>query len=156
MALEHMERRGHRAKRRREELDLTQEDVAERIQEIHRQRKPDESPDKTRGQMVSDWERAVNEPLPHKLELWAAALDWTVGDLNSDPAAETGDLDELVIREGVADQLDRIETKLDQLLDQLDSREAAELVDAAERDADQESRRNGETESREGPQEAGH
>lgn len=85
MALEHVERRAARMRARRKELGLTQEAVADRMQEIHAERHPDAPADQTRGQMVSDWERAVNEPSPKKLELLAAALDWTVGDLNTDP-----------------------------------------------------------------------
>lgn len=89
MALDHIERRAKRIRRRRKELRMTQEDVAERMQEIHAERHPDEPPDQTRGQMVSDWERSVNEPRARKLELLAAALDWTVGDLSADDTEES-------------------------------------------------------------------
>jgi transcriptional regulator with XRE-family HTH domain len=88
MALEHIERRARRMRERREELQLTQEQVADRMQDTHRERHPDQEPDRTRGQMVSDWERAVNEPSPPKLELLAAALEWTVADLNTDQPSE--------------------------------------------------------------------
>jgi transcriptional regulator with XRE-family HTH domain len=84
MALEHVLRRGKRAKKRREDLGLTQEDVAERIQALHAERNPDAPRDKTRGQMISDYERGVNDPRGARLELWAAALDWVVGDLEAD------------------------------------------------------------------------
>ena len=62
MALEHIEQRAARIKARRDELHLTQEEVADRMQDIHRERNPEGPADKTRGQMVSDWERAANEP----------------------------------------------------------------------------------------------
>lgn len=97
MALEHVTKRGKRAKARREELDLTQEDVAERIQELHAERNPGADRDKTRGQMISDYERGINDPRGARLELWAEALEWTVGDLEADkPATDGNDLmDEL-------------------------------------------------------------
>src|ERR1044072_1064839 len=71
-------------RRRREELGLTQEQVADRMQDAHAARQPEADPDKTRGQMVSDWERAVNDPRGYKLELLAEALEWTVADLEAD------------------------------------------------------------------------
>lgn len=88
MALEHIERRARRMRERREELDLTQEEVAARMIEVCRERYPDEPEDRTRGQMVSDWERAVNSPSPRKLELLAAALDTTVEDFARGPVSE--------------------------------------------------------------------
>jgi transcriptional regulator with XRE-family HTH domain len=92
MALEHVEKRARRIKERREELGLTQEQVAERMQEAHMARQPDADPDRTRGQMVSDWERAVNDPRGYKLELLAEALGWTVADLEADQPNDDKDL----------------------------------------------------------------
>lgn len=88
MALEHIEKRAARIAERRGELGLTQEQVADLMQDAHKKRNPDAGPDKTRGQMVSDWERAVNEPSPAKLELLADALETTVADLNAGPKAD--------------------------------------------------------------------
>ena len=88
MALEHVEKRAQRIKQRREELRLTQEQVAERMQEAHSRRAPGQEPDRTRGQMVSDWERAVNDPRGYKLELLAEALETTVAHLETDPPSE--------------------------------------------------------------------
>lgn len=84
MALEHVEKRAKRIRERRIELGMTQEELAERMQEIHIKRRPESLPDKTRGQMVSDWERAVNDPRGYKLELLAEALEWEVADLEAD------------------------------------------------------------------------
>lgn len=128
MALEHIERRAERMRERRKELGLTQEEVADRMQETHRDRHPDGEPDHTRGQMVSDWERAVNEPSAPKLELLAAALEWTVGDLNTD-SRETVETPDVLGELSEGAQLDRIEEKLDVLL-KLVRDQAAEDVEA--------------------------
>ena len=90
MALEHIEQRAARIKARRDELHLTQEEVADRMQDIHRERNPEGPADKTRGQMVSDWERAANEPSSRKLELLAAALETTVAELSVNPPERSG------------------------------------------------------------------
>lgn len=109
---------------------MTQEELADRMQDVHRELHPDESPDRTRGQMVSDWERAVNEPSPAKLELLAAALMWTVGDLNADEpdrssgtpdlVAELGDGDETVAATlaRIAEKLDAVSNRVDRLLEE--------------------------------------
>jgi len=88
MALEHQERRARRLAERRAELNLTQEEVAERMQDAWAKLYPDQKPDRTRGQMVSDWERAENDPSPAKLELLATALETTVADLSAGPKSE--------------------------------------------------------------------
>lgn len=118
MALEHIERRAARMRRRREELGLTQEEVADRMQDIHTERSPDEPRDKTRGQMVSDWERSINEPSPAKLELLASALGWTVGDLNGGAAEKepTPDLMGTLSPTLEAADLAELHRKLDQVL----------------------------------------
>lgn len=84
MASERLARRGERAKARRRELELTQEDIADRIQELHAERNPGAPQDRTRGQTVSDYERGVNDPRGERLEIWAEALGWTVADLEAD------------------------------------------------------------------------
>jgi len=124
MALAHIERRAERVRKRRDELGLTQEQVADRMQDIHRERHPEADPDRTRGQMVSDWERAVNEPSPAKLELLAAALDWTVAELNADQPKHRPSVDDWATLDGVprqlAQQLDRIERRLNQIAERLE------------------------------------
>lgn len=119
MALDHIQRRADRIRERREELDLTQEQVADLMHVAQRELNPDEPDDRTRGQMVSDWERAVNSPSPAKLELLAIALTTTVADLSAGPkdqrdADKTPSLIETM--EGDPSQLDRIEGKLNILL----------------------------------------
>ena len=86
MALEHIEMRAKNIRDRREKLDLTQEEVADRMHDAKRRRDPDGEPDKTTGQMISDYERAVNDPSPPKLELLAEALETTVAELSARPA----------------------------------------------------------------------
>lgn len=90
MALEHIERQGRRIRERRVELGLTQEQIAERMQAAWAEQHPSEDADRTRGQMVSDWERAANAPSPGKLELLASALDTNVADLMAGPLDERG------------------------------------------------------------------
>lgn len=136
MASERLLRRGERAKARRRELELTQEDVADRIQEIHAERNPGKGLDKTRGQTVSDYERGVNDPRDERLELWAAALGWTVAELESEPPAEEkgGDLmgslngaqAQTELPEQVADALGALQAKLTEKLDKMND-ELAEL-----------------------------
>lgn len=92
MALEHIEKRAARIKAQREELGLSQEALADRMQEVHAERFPDREPDQTRGQMVSDWERAVNEPSPRKLELLALALETSVAALSTDAPDKNGSI----------------------------------------------------------------
>lgn len=145
MALEHIERRAARMRARREELGLSQEAVADRMQDIHAEHHPDEPRDRTRGQMVSDWERAVNEPSPKKIELLAAALSWTVGDLNSDAVDESTETPD-VLGALSSDQarLERIEAKLDRLLDHFDLAELEQLAAGAGQARDRGSPRTGE------------
>jgi transcriptional regulator with XRE-family HTH domain len=128
MAAEHVLRRGKRAKKRREELQLTQEDVAERIQELHAERFPDKASDKTRGQMISDYERGINDPRGERLELWAAALGWMTADLEADsPQKKNGDLmdglseaqEGAELPQQVADALDAHRAEVGEKLDAL-------------------------------------
>ena len=63
MAAEESARIASAIKRRREELDLTQAQVAARI------------PGKTEAQQISKWERGVFRPLPTSMEHLANALD---------------------------------------------------------------------------------
>lgn len=116
MALEHIEKRARRIRELRSNLGLSQEGLADRMQEVHRERNPDAPPDQTRGQMVSDWERAVNEPSPKKLELLAGALGVTVAQLSVDPPDKTTTPDPFarpISSRPILDRLAIIEHKLD-------------------------------------------
>lgn len=118
MALDHIEKRARRIRELRGNLGLSQEGLADRMQEVHRERHPDLPPDQTRGQMVSDWERAVNEPSPKKLELLAGALGVTVAELSVDPPDKTMTPDPFAHRisaQPILDRLAIIEHKLDAL-----------------------------------------
>lgn len=130
MALEHVERRAARIRERRLELGLTQEDLADRMIEIHRRRNPDAPPDRTRGQMVSDWERAVNAPTGRKLELLAEALETTVADLTAGPKSErtkpSGTPDLLSVGQSqpsdsdLGSRLDHMESRINELHSKID------------------------------------
>lgn len=86
MALAHIEMRAKNLRDRRDQLDLTQEEVVDRMHDAKRRLYPDQPPDKTTAQMLSDWERAVNEPTALKLELLAVALETDVPSLSNPPA----------------------------------------------------------------------
>jgi transcriptional regulator with XRE-family HTH domain len=66
MAAEYVARIGERIRTRREELGLTQEEVARRL------------PGKVTGQRVSLWERGEHQPRADSLEALAKALDVSV------------------------------------------------------------------------------
>jgi transcriptional regulator with XRE-family HTH domain len=74
MALEHLRALGERARQRREELGLTQEEVARRM------------PGNVSGARVSLWERGKNRPHDGNLEEYAKALETTVAALLTPPA----------------------------------------------------------------------
>ena len=93
---------GQAIKRRREELGLTQKQLAERT---HHQE----------AQTVSRWERGENTPAD--IEIVAAALEWTIPELvagiqppDARSARRLGH-----VPQHQPTQLDRIEAKLDQL-----------------------------------------
>ena len=125
MALEHIEKRAGRIRARREELGLTQEDVADRMQDIYREKNPEARPDRTRGQMVSDWERAENEPSPRKLELLAEALQTTVAELSVDAPDKSGPTPDPFSQNGSSTESGTVAalmTRIDELESAADSR----------------------------------
>lgn len=84
MAAEHVERMGRRGAARREELGLTQAEVAARI------------PGKTDGNQVSKWERGAHKPNDQNLEQWARALDWEVSAFLADEPKRGADYPALI------------------------------------------------------------
>lgn len=73
---EHIERVGRRIRERRDELGMTQGELA---------RKLSGNPD---AAQVSRWERGIHEPSASRKEEIAAALDTTVADLMAGPIAD--------------------------------------------------------------------
>lgn len=81
MAAEHVVRMGRRIAQRREELGLSQNDLARLM------------PGKVGAQQVSKWERGLHKPHPETLEHLAKALQTTVAHFMLDePQAGTPDL----------------------------------------------------------------
>jgi transcriptional regulator with XRE-family HTH domain len=127
MAGELASRIGARIREAREDLGINQRQLADRIPS-----------DAVNNQRVSDWERGVNKPSDRYMKMIATALDRPVGWFYTEAPAGTPDLMEALNGNGPS-QLDRIEEKLDRLLNQLDERlrllEADSEADAWEADA---------------------
>jgi transcriptional regulator with XRE-family HTH domain len=113
MAVRYKAELGQAIKRRREELGLTQSDLADRTHYKE-------------AQSVSRWERGEN--LPRDLSVIAEALEWTLGELVAgieppdsraarrlgiEPTGVTPDL----MEDATGRRLQRIEQKLDRLLE---------------------------------------
>lgn len=107
MATELAQRVGERIRARREELGLSQRQVADRM------------PDAVSNQHVSNWERAVNQPSPRYLPKLAEALEVDIGYFHiapaSAPAIETPDPFDATPK-----WASRLEGKVDRLLVLLD------------------------------------
>lgn len=102
---------GARMRERRDELEMTQTEVAEKV-----------GGQSVTKDYVSRWERGATEPSEAYLEQIAAALNTTVADLMAGPAAArdtatNGSTPDLFgVDNDDLPQLDRIEQKLDRLL----------------------------------------
>lgn len=109
MAAEYLERMGARIKARREELGLTQDEVAGKM------------PGKVNGQRISLWERGKNRPRDDALEALAGVLDVDVSYfMASEPTnGDTPDLMEIARPFGLEGSTNRLEAKLDWLIDYL-------------------------------------
>lgn len=107
MATEVVHRVGRRIKERRLEMGLNQGQLAARI-----------AGDAVNNQRVSDWERGVNKPSERYMELIAAALErpiaWFYAEDNTE---ETADL--MGALRSTPSQLDRLEAKLDAIIEHL-------------------------------------
>lgn len=103
MASEHVKRMGSRMRERREELGMTQRQLADLVGGA------------TDGNQVSKWERGANRPTDPTLEKLAGALQVEVSYFHTSPPANgTGDL--MNAFSGEEPQLDRIEAKLDAIV----------------------------------------
>jgi transcriptional regulator with XRE-family HTH domain len=103
MASEHVKRMGARIKDRREELGLTQRQLADLVGGA------------TDGNQVSKWERGANRPTDARLEKIADALQVEPAYFHTPPPVNgTGDL--MTAMNPERGQLDRIENKLDAIL----------------------------------------
>lgn len=123
MASEHVKRMGARIKDRREELGLTQKQLADLVGGA------------TDGNQVSKWERGANRPTDARLEKIAEALQVQPAYFHTPPpAGGTGDL--MTAFSPERSQLDRIEAKLDAILAHFDlvvptPSEVADVTEAA-------------------------
>lgn len=122
MAIEHIARMGVRIRQRREELSLTQEDVARAM------------PGKTTGNQVSRWERGANRPGDQQLEHLAKILkvDPAYFMAASPPAPDPplamfAEGDRLAELEAA---VKRIEAKLDALTGSINRKPDAESIEA--------------------------
>jgi transcriptional regulator with XRE-family HTH domain len=113
MAGELASRIGARIREAREDSGINQRQLADRIPS-----------DAVNNQRVSDWERGVNKPSDRYMKMIATALDRPVGWFYSEAPADTPDLMETLNGNGPS-QLDRIEEKLDGLLEELNRTVAA-------------------------------
>lgn len=101
MALEYVARMGARIRERREELGMTQRELADAI------------PGKADSNQVSKWERGEHKPGDNNLEHIAKALEVDPSFfMAAKPAAGVAPL----LQNLSGSQLDRIEAKLDELL----------------------------------------
>jgi transcriptional regulator with XRE-family HTH domain len=113
MAAEHVARIGARIRERRDELNLTQRELADLI------------PGKADGNQVSKWERGEHRVSDDTLEHIAAALQTDVAYFIA-PAPRAGSPDLMgTLREADATQLDRIERMLSEVLQRLTAVEAS-------------------------------
>lgn len=103
MAAEYLERIGARIAARREELGLTQEDVAREL------------PGKVTGQRVSLWERGKHRPRDDSLEALARILRVDVSYFMSQEPEKQNGTPDLFAGESDQPQLVAIESKLDAL-----------------------------------------
>jgi transcriptional regulator with XRE-family HTH domain len=119
MAAEYLERMGARIRDRREELGLTQDDVARRM------------PGKITHNRISLWERGKNRPRDDALESLAGVLGVPVSYfMMSEPdKTKTPDLAGVMAPDESRSQLDAIERKLDMIL------AALALIPAPDEDA---------------------
>jgi transcriptional regulator with XRE-family HTH domain len=111
MAVLYREQVGQAIRRRRLALGLTQDDLADRIG--------------VKGQTVSRWERGANLGTEENLESVAQALETTLTALMAEIKAPADGSP----RTGRISQLDRIEAKLDELLEASRSREVLDAVE---------------------------
>jgi transcriptional regulator with XRE-family HTH domain len=121
MASEHVKRMGARIKDRREELGMTQRQLADQVGGA------------TDGNQVSKWERGSNRPSDAKLERLAVALKVDPSYFHTPPPLrETGDL--MGAFDGET-QLDRIEGMLEALVEHFELRvpTPSEVADETER-----------------------
>lgn len=100
MAREHVEAVGRRMRERREELRLTQREVADRL------------PPPIDGNYISRWERGEHKPEDDTLDAIAAALETTTARLLTDPPDKSVTPD---LSNNGRSQLDRIEDALEEL-----------------------------------------
>jgi len=117
MAAEHVARIGSRIRQRREELGLSQRELAEAL------------PGKSDGNQVSKWELGKHNPSVDTLEAIADVLECDVSYFHV-PAPRPGTPD-LIGALGTT-QLDRIEAKLDELLSRVQPQSLAEATGAVE------------------------
>lgn len=117
VAKEQAARVGRRIRERRDELGLTQAEVAARMVD---------SPS-TNDQQVSKWERGEHRPNDDNLEILAQALETTLADLVSGPLGErdgrpAATPDPFASNGGdpYREQLDRIEARLKYVMDTLE------------------------------------
>lgn len=114
MAREHVIRMGQRIRERREELALTQRELADAI------------PGKSDGNQVSKWERGEHRVSDETLPHIARALDVDVSYFHLPaPVEGTGDLMQTLRSSADPSQLDRVETLLGELLVRVQRIEAA-------------------------------
>lgn len=118
MAKAQTERLGRRIRERRDELELTQKQLAALMTD---------SPS-VDAQQISNWERGKHKPSDDNLEILAGALDTTIADLYSGPVSERkpkgetpdlmgqvngSDADQLVL---LRDEVQELSAKVDRLL----------------------------------------
>ena len=115
MAAAYLKRVGERIRERRDELGLSQRELAEQL------------PGKADGNQVSKWERGLHRPSDDTLEHIAKILSVDVAYfLAATPEPGTGDL--LAAFDGET-QLDRIERKLDALIRMQSAGELERVLD---------------------------
>lgn len=118
VAAEYVVRMGRRIAQRREDLGLSQNDLARAL------------PGRVGAQMVSKWERGVHEPRSDTLEQIANVLKVPVAHFMVDEP-EAGTPDVLHVLDGATDKADEILSMLKQLVQRQEAVEAA-LADLAE------------------------
>ena len=111
----HLKQLGERIKARREELHMSQRELADQI------------PGKADSSQLSKWERGVNRPSDNTLEHIAAVLGCTMadlltGDLKTAPASPLGGMAAIETRLGEMDE------KLDRLVEWADSADTQAML----------------------------
>lgn len=126
MAAEYVERIGGRIRQRREELELSRDDLARKM------------PGKTTGNQIYRWEKGRHEPQPDTLEALAHALKVDVAYFFAGPSSGGATPDLMATVNGnqpddlqqIQAQLDRIEQTVNRLREFIEAPELASAVDA--------------------------